>query len=449
MNNLTGSVLSDTDSVCPVCLKRIKAQRVLVGDDIYLKKRCTEHGLFSSIIWRGNPAYNEWNRENEEVRPKVALTQKNKGCPFDCGVCSEHKQQACCVLIEVTTQCNQHCSFCFAHSSNAHQQPSFEKIKDTLRFLIEISEDRPFNIQLSGGEPTLRDDLPEIIYAAKQMGFPYVQLNTNGQRLALDEEYLKRLIESGLSSVFLQFDGTNDDIYLQLRGKPLLDMKKQAINNCARYKVGVVLVPTLVPGINTGNIGKMIDFMLKSLPTVRGIHFQPVSYFGRFPHAPHDSDRITLPEVIQQIELQTKGRINLTDLKPLQSGCTLCSFKGSFTLMENGRIVCTEEEKVSCNCQQSKSTIIRARDYVKNKWMLWDDNENQENEDFKEWDQYVRRLKEYSFSITGMSFQDAWNLDLSRLQKCSINVLDIERRRLIPFCAYNLTDNRGRSLYRR
>ncbi len=116
--------------------------------------------------------------------------------------------------------------------------------------------------------------------------------------------------------------------------------------------------------------------------------------------------------------------------------------------MENGRIVCTEEEKVSCNCQQSKSTIIRARDYVKNKWMLWDDNENQENEDFKEWDQYVRRLKEYSFSITGMSFQDAWNLDLSRLQKCSINVLDIERKRLIPFCAYNLTDNQGRSLYR-
>ncbi len=242
MNNLTGSVLSDTDSVCPVCLKKLRRNGFLWAMISILRKVYRTRLVFINN-WRGNPAYNEWNRENEEVRPKVALTQKNKGCPFDCGVCSEHKQQACCVLIEVTTQCNQHCSFCFAHSSNAHQQPSFEKDKDTLRFLIEISEDRPFNIQLSGGEPTLRDDLPEIIYAAKQMGFPYVQLNTNGQRLALDEEYLKRLIESGLSSVFLQFDGTNDDIYLQLRGKPLLDMKKQAINNCARYKVGVVLVP--------------------------------------------------------------------------------------------------------------------------------------------------------------------------------------------------------------
>ena len=39
-------------------------------------------------------------------------------------------------------------------------------------------------LQLSGGEPTLRDDRPELIRYAKEAGCSYVQTNTNGIRLA-------------------------------------------------------------------------------------------------------------------------------------------------------------------------------------------------------------------------------------------------------------------------
>ncbi len=81
-------------------------------------------------------------------------------------------------------------------------------------------------LQLSGGEPTVRDDLPEIVAYAKNVGCKYLQLNSNGIRLAEDEAYVAALAEAGLSFVFMQFDGTRDDIYRKLRGKPLLELKK-------------------------------------------------------------------------------------------------------------------------------------------------------------------------------------------------------------------------------
>ena len=78
-------------------------------------------------------------------------------------------------------------------------------------------------LQLSGGEPTVRDDLPEIVAYAKQAGCKYVQLNSNGLRLAEDEAFVKRLADAGLSFVFMQFDGVDDAVYEKLRRRPMLE----------------------------------------------------------------------------------------------------------------------------------------------------------------------------------------------------------------------------------
>ena len=85
-----------------------------------------------------------------------------------------------------------------------------------------VASGDPCNIQLSGGEPTLRDDLPEIVAMGRAMGFRFIQLNTNGLRLARDPSFVERLKKAGLASVFLQFDGTDDRIHRALRGGPLL-----------------------------------------------------------------------------------------------------------------------------------------------------------------------------------------------------------------------------------
>ena len=66
-------------------------------------------------------------------------------------------------------------------------------------------------------------------------------------------------------------------------------------------------MPTLVPGVNTEDIGNIIRLALVQMPAVRGVHFQPICYFGRYPLDPSDDMRITIPEVIRAIEAQTNG----------------------------------------------------------------------------------------------------------------------------------------------
>lgn len=152
---------------------------------------------------------------------------------------------------------------------------------------------RQANIQLSGGEPTVRDDLPDIIRLGREKGFTYFQLNTNGLRLAREPGYAQKLKQAGLNCVFLQFDGVTNGPYQALRGAPLLEEKKRAIQSCAAARLGVVLVPVVAPGINLDQLGAILDFALEWLPVVRGVHFQPITYFGRFPGQPHTP--LTLP----------------------------------------------------------------------------------------------------------------------------------------------------------
>jgi 7,8-dihydro-6-hydroxymethylpterin dimethyltransferase len=53
------------------------------------------------------------------------------------------------------------------------------------------------------------------------------------------------------------------------------------------------------------------------------------------------------------------------------------------------------------------------------------------------------RIQSHTLCISGMAFQDAWNIDLERLQRCCVHVATAQGK-LIPFCSYYLTDSSGR-----
>jgi uncharacterized radical SAM superfamily Fe-S cluster-containing enzyme len=446
-----GHVISTTESVCPECLTRLPAQRIQRGDDVYLRKACPQHGAFETILWRGRPAYTDWARPKISAHPAQPFTPIERGCPFDCGLCADHRQHTCTALLEVTQRCDLRCPFCFASAgTSSTPDPDLRTIEYWYRRLLEAGG--PYNIQLSGGEPTQRDDLPDIVALGKSLGFGFIQLNTNGVRLAHDAEYVKRLKQAGLSSVFLQFDGTHDDIFKTLRGVKLLDRKRAAIERCAENDLGVVLVPTLVPGINTDDLGNIIEFALQYFPAVRGVHVQPVSYFGRYPQPPIDAGRITLPEIMRAIEQQTHGRIKVANFTT--SGCenALCSLHGNFVVMPDGDLrPWTQQAPASCcTPQPAEIGAAKTRDFVAK---YWSSTANVVSPDaigaspFGEWDVFLSRTKTHTFCISGMAFQDAWNLDLDRLRDCCIHTVSPDGR-LIPFCAYNLTDPSGHSLYR-
>jgi len=444
------TILSTTESVCPECLAVLPAERVRRGDVVYLRKTCPEHGLFETAVWRGAESYAGWARPKIPAYPERPETAVTHGCPYDCGLCPDHRQQTCTALLEITQRCNLRCPVCFADA--AHQpppDPDLATIEGWYRMLL--ASNGPCNVQLSGGEPTVRRDLPDIIRLGRELGFDFIQVNTNGLRLAEDPAYAATLRAAGLSSVFLQFDGTEEEIIAALRGRPLLSQKIAAIENCAANDIGVILVPVLKPGVNDQNVGDIIRFALRYAPAVRGVHFQPISYFGRYPIAPTDADRLTIPDVMAAVVAQSVGLVRADALAP--GGCenALCSFHGNFVLMPDGRLIpWSKNEAQSCGCQPASAAdgAAKARAFVATNWIaLGDVVPAHSGPSLGEWDVLLQRAKTHTFFISGMAFQDAWTLDLERLRDCCIHTVSPDGR-LIPFCAYNLTDRNGRALYR-
>lgn len=440
VNDKLMKVIKTTQSICPVCLKTIDAEVIRKDNNIYLIKNCEEHGYFETIMWRRNPDYETWKRPKSPAYPKVPYTKVTNGCPHDCGLCSEHRQHTCTVLVEVTNRCNLNCEFCFADAGSNAYDPDMETIEMWYKRIIKAGG--PYNLQISGGEPTVREDLSDIISMASRMGFKFIQLNTNGIKLA-DYDYYKKLQEAGLKSIFLQFDGTETALK-KLRNRDILQEKIKAIENSARLGIGVILVCTVVPGINDDQLWKVIDLGLKNSPAVRGVHFQPVSYFGRIPKIPQDEDRITLPELMNRISYQSKNVIKISDFGP--SGCenALCSFHANYTLI-NGKLIPVSKKSSCCGMENGREGSLKSVKFVERNWSgIKAGIYKPKNNSFEE---LAEKIKKGFFSISAMAFQDVWNLDLDRLKDCCIHVVSREGN-LIPFCAYNITSVNQKKLYR-
>jgi hypothetical protein len=445
-------------SVCPVCLKPIPACHETIGDETFLVKTCPDHGEFRSVVWRGEPSFASWARPKVPSGPKQAFTQVEQGCPLDCGLCDAHRQHTCTALIEVTWRCDLGCPVCFASSGKAAPpDPSMEEL-DRLFDRVELASGH-CNIQLSGGEPTVREDLPEIIRLGKAKGFPFIQLNTNGLRIGREAGYAARLADAGLDSVFLQFDGTEDAIFEVLRGRPLLETKLAALDALAEAGVGIVLVPTLVPGVNDRDLGNILRLAVNRSPAVRGVHFQPVSYFGRYPKQPDDAERITLPEIMRGLEAQTDGMLKAMDFRPPGCEHAFCSFHANYVVTEQGGLTrLSSGGACGCTPRPASEGADAAKAFVKRQWsspdrqlpMAFDaspDPAAQVSGPEDALDAFIKRAATHTFAVSAMAFQDCWTLDLERLKGCCIHEVSPDGL-LIPFCAYNLTSMDGETLYR-
>lgn len=441
-------LVGKTKSVCPVCLKVLDAEKH-TGDDsyIYMQKICPEHGRFNSLIWEGDlKSYLRWEVESSVIESPVGGKSVDKGCPYDCGLCEEHLRKGCCMLLELTNRCNLHCPVCFADAGN--QQPkdlSLLEIENQYDYLM--SHGGPFNIQLSGGEPTMRDDLPEIIQLGLNKGFTFFQLNTNGIRIAEESEYAKELKAAGLNTVFLQFDSLNNKTYEILRGRPLFEYKLKAIENCEKAGLGIVLVPVIAAGVNDNEVGDIIRFAISKMPAVRGVHFQPISYFGRCGLGRPDKP-ITIPKMLNLIETQTKGKMKYNDFIGGGAENPYCSFHASYIISKDGSFKALKNKTDSCCCC---TTSDDSRKFVANQWdgngaaIPFYDSKLSET---SELDKFLEDAHKNTFALSGMIFQDAYNFDLSRIKRCYICEVDSDYG-MVPFCAYNLTNCKGNYLYRK
>lgn len=474
-------ILRRTQSLCPVCLRRIEAvyerlEAAGAEQGVFLRKTCPEHGTFSVPVWVAlepadaqgvapgvvnAPPFESWSRPKSPSYPEEPRTAVARGCPFDCGLCPLHAQHTCTGLVEVTMRCDLACPVCYAGAGNAGQvlppDPPLAALAAQLDSLKAVSG--ACNVQISGGEPSIREDLPAIVTLARERGFGLVQLNTNGLRLGRDVGYAARLRAAGLDSVYLQWDGVREAVFETLRGRACLDLKRRAVESCAAAGLGVVLVATLARHVNHGEVGELLRLALALGPAVRGVHFQPVSSFGRYPWALSDAPRLTLPEVMAALVRQAPELVRMEHFHPPGCEHALCSFSAAYrrTGVEGRALEWLPQAGQSCCSPVPPSAAEGARKAKQFVALHWKGTERGQTaatsgagelpglaDDFS---RFLNRAgAERRFTVSAMAFQDAYSLDLERVRGCCIHVVQADGR-LVPFCLHNLTARNGARLY--
>jgi molybdenum cofactor biosynthesis enzyme MoaA len=270
-------------SICSTCYQRVDAKTVFQDGNVYLLKRCPQHGS-EKVLIADDVDYYRRSREVFIKPPEMPLvynTPVKWGCPYDCGLCTDHEQHSCLTLIEICDYCNLRCPVCYAASGPERQQfrtlPQLEKMLDA----VVRNEGHPDVVQLSGGEPTMHPDFFTIVEMAKARPIKHLMVNTNGVRIAQEEDFVKRLADiKDDFEVYLQFDSFEREPLMQLRGADLRRIREDALEKLNRYNISTNLVVTLKKGLNDHEIGKTIDYALQQ-PCVRGVTFQPIQDAGR------------------------------------------------------------------------------------------------------------------------------------------------------------------------
>ena len=464
-------IIKQTESICPECLKVLNAT-IFEGDNkVYITKECPEHGKFQDVYWSDYDQYLRAERfryEGEGLRNPRTRTKLN--CPYDCGICPQHKSHTALAIIDVTNRCNLRCPVCFATAGTTGYvyEPSKEKVREMLENLRRNDPVPATALQFSGGEPTIRADLFELIRMAKELGFRHVEVNTNGLRLAQSVEYCRGLKEAGMSTLYLQFDGVTSDVYEFTRGLDLFDAKVRAIDNCRKAGIdSLVLVCTLIKGINDHQLGDMIRFALQNFDVIRCVNVQPVSLCGRIPKKERERMRITIPDFMRLCEEQTGGKIKASDFYPVPTVVPVARAIGAlkdkryveftahphcgmatYVFVEDGEIVpithygnvekfIQSMEKVYDEAskghgKRAKMRLIGTLRHTKFGLLrkyLWP---LLKTGDYKTLGDLHRRM----LMISAMHFMDPYNFDLERVQRCCIHYA-VPDGRIIPFCTMN------------
>ncbi|HEY87990.1 MAG TPA: radical SAM protein [Dehalococcoidia bacterium] len=435
-----------TRSLCPECRQVVDAQVLIRDRAVYLRKYCPEHGWHEALVSSDVDWYLNSLKFNKPGSIPQDFTMKVKeGCPHDCGLCPEHQQHTCIGVIEITSRCNLICPTCFADAGQGYDL-SLPQVEAILNRLM-VTEHEPEMVQISGGEPTIHPQILDILKAAKSRNIRHIMLNTNGIRLAQDPDFVHQLAYYE-PTIYLQFDGLTAHAYDVLRGRDLLAIKQKALDHLAEAGMHAILVATIVQGINDSEISDILRYGLRH-PAVLGISYQPVTFCGRSQGKPDPLHRITLPDVLHNLEAQTGGMFRISDFFPVpcpHPTCSACTyaFKDGDQVIPITRFVnvedyldfitnrtvidFSEEIKSALESLWSMATIMGG-EKTTNVLSCATCNLSLPSLDYQS-------LKERFFMVQVHGFMDEYSFDLKRLMKCCVHQL-LPDGRAIPLCAYN------------
>ncbi len=423
-------ILHTTGALCPTCLKEYPAEVYADEDNVvWMSRECPDHGRLDTRMWPNADHY-EWLRSEAfpKIKPQNTLPITD-GCPFGCGTCARHERRGTLLEIEVTRNCNLHCPVCFASAENGDDDPTLDEIRAMYQVIADaVGTDGA--VQITGGEPTTRKDLKDIIYMGREMGFWGIEINTNGLVISSVPGYLEDLVGAGLTGVYLSFDGVTGDVYEATCGRDILDVKLRAIERCREIGIQVVLSVAVVSGVNDHQIGDILRFALENSDVVAGLALQPAFTSGRF-----EADRaipMSAGDVIYSLAEQSDGLLEVKDIWPLGCSNPLCDtgvflVKSDDAEHESGfypatRRMTMEEYAQGYSPDSPQGSVFL--DILYNKGV---------------------EVKT-GLSVIIMNYMDAVSMDTQRLRECSMMVT-VPDGRAIPFCSYHLTNRAGERIY--
>jgi len=466
--------LEEIESICPECFKnghvnKIRAEIVKEDGKIWILKECKKHGPFKEIFFGDAGLYEKWMKykvtgaKNPEIRTQL----------FDGPLLyDQHRSQPVLTNLMITNRCNLRCSYCFMNAGAAGYvyEPTLEELKGLMK---QARDQKPIGskaIQITGGEPTIREDLFEIIEAAKDLGFVHVQLNTNGIRLAEDIDYCQKIKDAKVNTIYMSFDGITEET------NPWLEQNKKAIENFRSVGLMAILVPVLIGDGSIKETGKIIKFALNNLDVVRGVNFQPISFCGRatkIREKKRKRQRVDYAMMVAEIEKEFNGEISRDDFYPVPfvfpASKLIKKLRGevqveltphpgcggaTYVFLDDGkpipitRFIDVEGLMKFIDKQSRKrgpfkkirvgiAFLGKISRFVDEKKAPKGFNLKKMLKDAILGGSYdsLRALHYNSLFIGSMWFQDAWNLNIDRLQRCVIHYTTFEG--LVPFCAYN------------
>ncbi|MEM1635376.1 MAG: radical SAM protein [Thermosphaera sp.] len=481
-------VLSVTLSVCPYCYRELPSIIVEREGKVYIRRVCPEHGEIEELYYGDVAFYKKVTSWYEEGRgTRHIYTPVKTLCPFNCGLCPMHKNHTALINMVVTNRCDLSCWYCFffAEAAGYVYEPSLEQIREMVRNIKK--QGVTVAIQLTGGEPLLREDLVDIVKLLREEGVRHIQLNTNGikfARLYMEDpakaiEYARTLRSNGVNTVYLSFDGVSPTVNWKNHWEvPYIFevFRKAGITS-------VVLVPTVIKGVNTHELGAIVKFAGRNMDIVRAVNFQPVSLTGYMKKHEREKYRITIPEVVKLLEEQTNGEIHSNAWFPVNVSALLSrfieGFSGEFKFEMSNHPICgvgtyVYVERRGNNIRFTPITdfvdIEGLLDYLRDKWedlvtgssrittglrLLYSlrkfINQEKAPEGFDLYKLLFNIVVKRSYEALGelhykllfigqMHFMDLYNYDIQRVQRCNIHYSTPDGR-LIPFCAFNIFDD--------
>ncbi len=469
-------------SRCPECGRTITSAIVDRAGQVYQRPQCPDHELTESLIFSDSDLYRKLNEWNKLIFPPSGQAGGSPNTEADSELGSASLNNPTLGVIDITNRCNFKCPMCFADAKSEGDYYFLET--PVVERMLHSLLDRPVpcrHIQFSGGEPTLHPEFPRILRTARDLGFTHIQVATNGSRF-VNADYVRACEDAGLHTLYLQFDGVTDEVYLKLRGQRLLDKKLAVVNNVVKTNMRLVLVPTILSSVNVDQLGPIFRFALQHSKHVTGISIQPAADVGRMDVENGNTAPFNLAAMAREFGEQTGLTRFPDDWFPLNSialiSYALDRVRGESSLAPASDAHCSLGSYFYIDDENKPFCITRFFDVDR---FLRGLAEVAPDPNQGTWERQISRIREFGrlsrcfdkrkapagltfqrllrglegweeksrgrsadwfrrgfngIFVAGMHFMDAHSYNLRRLQRCIIQYVTTDGQ-LIPFCGYN------------